>query len=285
MPSGPLAFWSIAALMTAGALAFVLPGLLVRRRISPGLSRRDMNLALWRQALADLDRDFARGLLPEGKFEEARRELLDRAAGDGIGESETTAVAERAERAPIVAALVAVALPALAFGLYTLIGEPGVMNGNLEQHLAAKPADGRGWMLLARQEFENHRYRESAAAFERAVTVSQKVANDPAVWCEYADAVGMAQGGRLAGKPAELIAQARAFTPPHPCAMEMAGSLAYETADYAAAALHWRQLLATLPEGQAAHRELSAAIARADKLAETKSNPALSRSRALLSSR
>jgi cytochrome c-type biogenesis protein CcmH/NrfG len=67
--------------------------------------------------------------------------------------------------------------------------------------------------------------------------------------------------------------------------MEMAGSLAYETADYAAAALHWRQLLATLPEGQAAHRELSAAIARADKLAETKANPALSRSRALLSSR
>jgi cytochrome c-type biogenesis protein CcmH len=279
LPSGPLAFWSIAVLMTAGALAFVLPGLLVRRRMPPGRSRRDMNLTLWRQALADLDRDFERGLLPAGQFEEARRELLDRAAGDGVGESETTAVAERSERAPLAAALVAVALPALAFGLYVAVGEPGVMNGDLEQHLADKPKDGRGWMLLGRREFENNRYLESAAAFERAVTVSHKVASDPAVWCEYADAVGMAQGGRLSGKPAELIARARSFTPPHPCAMEMAGSLAYEKADYASAALHWRQLLATLPANEASHRELSAAIARAEKLAGGQPD------RALLSSR
>ncbi len=153
--------------MTPGALAFVLPGLLVRRRMATGRSRRDMNLALWRQALADLDRDFERGLLPADQFEEARRELLDRAAGDGVGESEATAVAERSERAPMVAALVAIALPALAFGLYAAVGEPGVMNGDLGQHLADKPRDGRGWMLLGRREFENdvtwNRRRPSSA--------------------------------------------------------------------------------------------------------------------------
>jgi cytochrome c-type biogenesis protein CcmH len=283
LPSGPLAFWLAAAAMTALALVFVLPGLLAGRRPPPGRSRRDANLELWREAVADLERDFERGLLPAGEFQEARRELLDRAAADGVGEAEAPPDGQRAGRAPLVAALVALALPVSAFGLYAIFGEPGAMNGTLERHLADKPADGRAWMLLGQREFENERYAESAVAFERAVTVSYKVAIDPVAWCRYADAVGMAQGGRLAGKPAELIARALSITPAHPCALEMAGSLAYEQADYAGAASHWRQLSALLGADAAARRELDAAIARADKLAASKSarDPAQGKSPAL----
>jgi cytochrome c-type biogenesis protein CcmH len=93
------------------------------------------------------------------------------------------------------------------------------------------------------------------------------VADDPAVWCEYADAVGMAQGGHLAGKPAGLIARAQALNPRHPCVLEMAGSLAYGRAEYASASRHWRQLLEQVRDDEAARGELLAAIARADRLA------------------
>ena len=44
----------------------------------------------------------------------------------------------------------------------------------------------------------------------------------------------------------------------------MAGSAAFEERDFAAAARHWRALLALLPAGSPEHRELAAAIARAD---------------------
>jgi len=46
----------------------------------------------------------------------------------------------------------------------------------------------------------------------------------------------------------------------------MAGSAAYEQQDFAAAAQYWQQLLAQLPAPSVRHRELAAAIARAERL-------------------
>jgi hypothetical protein len=68
----------------------------------------------------------------------------------------------------------------------------------MRRQVEHNPRDGRAWALLAMLEFEADR-------FERAVSTSPKVAADPAVRCEYADALGMAQGGSLAGRPTELI--------------------------------------------------------------------------------
>jgi cytochrome c-type biogenesis protein CcmH len=170
----------------------------------------------------------------------------------------------RADRAPLVAGLLAVTVVLAGFGLYVLLGEPRIVHADARQHLADRPGDGRGWVLLARQEFERGRYLEASEAYGKAIAASRKVAGDPAVWCEFADAVGMAQGRRLAGRPAELIARALALGPNEPCALEMAGSLAYESGDRASAASHWRQLLAQLPPGGQSHRELTAAIERAE---------------------
>ena len=107
-------------------------------------------------------------------------------------------------------------------------------------------------------------FTEAAAAYASALAATPTVGKDPGVWCEYADALGMAQGGTLAGRPRELVAQALAQDPAHPRALEMAGSAAFEERDYAAAARHWRTLLAQLPPASAEHRELAAAVARAD---------------------
>lgn len=125
-----------------------------------------------------------------------------------------------------------------------------------------EPQDGRAWVLEARRHMEANRFVEAASAYEKGLAASRKVAGDPGVWCELADALGMAQGGRLAGRPAELVHKALAIGPTHPRALEMAGSVAYEAGDYARAVLHWEQLLTTLPAGSAAYAELSAAISR-----------------------
>jgi len=129
-----------------------------------------------------------------------------------------------------------------------------------------EPLDGRGWILEARRHMEADRFVDAARAYENGLATSRKVAGDPLVWCELADALGMAQGGTLAGRPTELVHKALALGPTHPRALEMAGSAAYEAGDRQRAILYWEQLLTQLPPGGGAHAELSAAIARTRRM-------------------
>ena len=186
-------------------------------------------------------------------------------------------------RAFVVAfACVAAAMAALAFGLHALSGgalrsrapiaaEPvgndaadATWRNELVRHLDRNPRDGRGWVLLARRDFADDRFADAAIAYEKALAASTRVAADPTIWCEYADALGMTQGGRLQGRPRELVMKALAMDAGHPKALEMAGSAAFEQGQYEAAVTYWRQLLAQLPARSTQHRELAAAIAQAE---------------------
>jgi len=137
----------------------------------------------------------------------------------------------------------------------------------LSAHLEKQPRDARAWAILARLQSGMDRFAEAAQAYEKALALPSKVANDPAVWCEYADALGMTQEGKLAGRPREFIDRALALNPNHPKALEMAGSAEYAQGDYASALRFWRLLLAALEPGSQAHGELAAAIARTERLA------------------
>jgi cytochrome c-type biogenesis protein CcmH len=157
-----------------------------------------------------------------------------------------------------VAALLALALAAALWFAFTA-----------SQRDASTPTDGRGWALLAYRELEAQRWEAAAHAFEQAVRLSRKVAADPAVWCEWADALGMAQGRSLAGRPTELIERALALNAAHPKALEMAGSAAYERGDFRRAAAYWQTLLVQLADGSEQHAELAKAVQRAQRKAAT----------------
>jgi cytochrome c-type biogenesis protein CcmH len=145
-------------------------------------------------------------------------------------------------------------------------GDPALV-GKLETHLAQTPRDGRGLVILGRLHFAADRYEAAAQAFERALAVSRKVAQDPQIWCELADALGMAQGGSLAGRPREFIDKALSLKGNHPRALEMAGSAAAEIKDYDRALLFWEPLLAQLDPGSREYRELQAAVERLRRVA------------------
>ena len=155
---------------------------------------------------------------------------------------------------------------AVAPGIADTTGaDPPPMRDPLSVHLARNPRDGRGWVLLARIELDGDRFAAAADAYRKALDASAKVARDPGVWCEYADALAMAQGGVLAGRPRELIERALALDPRHARALEMAGGAAFEAGDFAAAVRNWRQLLAMMPAGTPAYRELDLAIRKAER--------------------
>jgi len=205
--------------------------------------------------------------------EELQRRLLEDVHGAmGMG-------AFRATRGRGAALGVAVLMPLAAVLLYLALGTPRALTagplmagaaegaaadaGALELHLRSNPRDARGWVLLARAQAEAGDFAQAAQSYARALDASANVARDPGVLCEFADALGMAQGGSLAGRPAELVAQALAIDGAHPLALEMAGSAAYEAGDYARAVQEWQRLLPQLESAPQRHAELGAAIARA----------------------
>lgn len=275
------AFVAIAAGMTFVAVLFVLAGLRSRPR-AERVTRVEVNAAVLRQQLDELERERAQGRLGEVEFHGAREDLQRRLLGDVAASAATPR--SRAARGWTLA--VAAALPLAAVAIYLLVGSPqfaarpvlsdtdagqtqrgAATLAELEAHVGRSPKDARAWVMLARLRMQADRFAPAADAYATAIEVSPKVAADPGVWCEYADALGMAQGGSLAGRPRELIDRALALDAAHPRALEMAGSAAYEARDYRAAAGHWRRLLAQLASGTPEHAQLAAAIERAERRA------------------
>jgi cytochrome c-type biogenesis protein CcmH len=283
-------FWLAAAAMIVVALAFVLPRLLSRNAPSRGASRAALNAAVYRGQLADLERERASGALALADYEAARAELERRLLADVAPEERT--VARGSGRAAAIA--VALLLPVVAVGLYFAFGNPAAIGVSpataddlpaaasdaagfrrqLDAHLAANPRDGRALVALARLEMAEDRFAQAAASYAKALEVAPKVARDPDVWCEYADALGMTQGGSLAGKPTELVGRALALDGRNARALEMAGSAAYERRDYRMAAAYWNDLLAQMPPGTPAYAELATAIQRAERRAALSLPPA-----------
>lgn len=279
------AFVVAAVALTLLACGAVLFGPRLLRQAGRGASQSRSSAAVLRQQLAELEGERLRGLLDEAEFARQRDELQRRLLAEAAPTASAAPGVAQPNRALLVCAAVlpvAAALLYLQFGHPQLIGAPAApppaaatdaadgadgMLMQLEAHVAASPADARAWVMLARLRMQRDQFAPAAVAYERALAASAKVARDPLVWCEYADAVGMAQGGRLAGRPRELIDKALALDAAHPRALEMAGSAAYEAGDFRAAARYWQQLLALLPADSREHAELAAAIARAEQRA------------------
>jgi len=283
---GPL-FLALAATMVLAAAGAVLFGL--RRSRRNGASPAETNAAVLSQRLGELVSERDRGLLAPDEFEAARDDLQRRVLIEAAGETPVPD-APRRVRGPLLA--VALALPLVAMPLYVILGSPHLLHGQasahgagtaatttsqavappatpgqLEVHVAAAPNDARAWVLLARARMDNGQFATAAVAYQRAVDVAPRVARDATVWCEYADAVGMSQGGVLAGRPRELVARALALDASAPCALEMAGSAAIEARDFRAARDYWRQLLVQLPPESVQRRQLSTALARIERQA------------------
>ncbi len=256
-------FWILAALMTAVALAFVLVPLL-RVRTLRGPSPSESNLAVLRGQRREIEADVANGTLPADVRDEALAELVDRAQADLSAPDAKTAPPGKQPWAPAVA--VAIVLPLLAFGIYAAMGTPAAtdpqllaggadkiddariiaMVESLAKKVRERPDDAQGWALLARSMAALGRFKESVEAYEHLAKIAP---SDPQVLADYADALGMAQGGTLAGRPAELASQALSIDPKHRKALALAATAAMDAGDFAGATRYWQSLAAELTPG------------------------------------
>jgi cytochrome c-type biogenesis protein CcmH len=276
-----LVFWILAAAMTAVALAFVLVPLL-RARPATAPTETEANLEVLRSQRREIDADVAAGTLPADAREEALEELVGRAADDLAEPPPAPVAAARRAWAPALA--IALAVPALAFGLYAVLGNPLAADPavtaaggeamdekkivEMVERLALKvrerPDDAQGWALLARSMAALERFKESADAYAHLVKL---VPNDAQVLADYADALGMAQGRTLDGKPAELVREALRLEPRNKKALALAGTAALDRGDFEAAAGHWRTLAAELPPESQDAQQVQAILADIDERA------------------
>lgn len=289
-------FVLLSVALTAGVLLVVLLPLLRRQAKPADISTDSVNISIYRDQLRELDDDLAAGTIDRERHAEARSELERRLLEETGG---TPDAAAKPRAGKLTAAILAVAIPLAATGLYLAVGTPqgiapeqaadasgahGITPQQVEQmveKLAARlkesPDDGEGWVMLGRTYAVLERFPEAAAAYAQAAT---RIPGDAQLLVDYADVLAMAQGRRLAGEPEKLIQRALAIDPNNPKALALAGSVAFEKKQYAAAVTHWQKLVAVLPPGSEMANSVQGSIAEAQALAGGDAKPDMARQEA-----
>ena len=276
-----LIFWSIAALLVVVTLTVLLLPLISTRRRSAAPDANAAALAVYRDQKRALDAELADGVISAEEHEAAVAELSRRLGEEVDAPGERAPPASPRKRTWLFAVALLVLIPSAAFSLYALQGKPEAITSpggersahevsdqqilamvdNLAQRLKTRPDDADGWVLLARSYQALGRYTEAADAYSRAEAL---VPDNTTLLADYADALAMAQGRKLSGKPAELAARALTIDPNHKKALALAGTAALEANDLGGAIGYYRRLLAQLPEGSDDAKQITAIIAKVE---------------------
>lgn len=245
--------------MVAAALAWVLWPLL-RPSNRTSVERRMVNLSVYKDQFADLDADFARGSISEDNYKEAKAELERRMLDES--RSEKGAPAAAPVGAVKTALVIGAAIPVIAGLLYARLGAPDAfsplatapqdqhqlsgaqveeMTAKLAARLEKEPDNIDGWVMLARTYYQQRKFAEASQAYGKLTTL---LPNEADLYADYADAMAMAQGRKLSGKPMELVNKALELDPNQWKALAMAGTEAFDRKDYKSAITYWERLKA-----------------------------------------
>ncbi|MEJ8845900.1 c-type cytochrome biogenesis protein CcmI [Variovorax rhizosphaerae] len=282
--------WLAALLLLVLALLFVVPPLLRSPTAPPAIEPTDLARRLFADQLAQLDKDLQSSVLDAQDRAQAVDDLKRQALEEA---SQPTTPPRRIAARPWmgwgVAAIVSISLPTAALVLYLQVGNPMAvatqllaaeragtheaggqdmesMVSRLAQRLRTQPDDVEGWIVLARSYEVLQRYDDAVVAYQKAMTLAP---NQPQLLADYADALGSARDGDLAGPVQAAIDAALALDANHPKALALAGMAAFKRGDPATARQRWEKLLALLPADSEAAMQVTADLAQLDALNET----------------
>ncbi len=273
-------FIIVAILMVAAALAWVLWPLL-RPSSRKLIEQRAANLTVFKDQFADLDADLRRGSISQDQYGEARAELERRMLDEARAETRVQAPAPAARFK--TALVLAGAIPIVAGLLYAQLGAPDAfsplatamqdqhqmtgaqveeMTAKLAARLEKEPDNVDGWVMLARTYYSQRRFEEAARAYEKLTGL---LPGEPALYADYADALAMAQGRKIAGKPLELVNKALELDPNQWKALAMAGTEAFDRKDFKGAVEYWERLKAS-SAGEPIAQQIQGSIDEARRL-------------------
>lgn len=257
-----MTFWIITAVLTASAsLAVMYPFL----RRNDSTAEGEYDLAVYKDQLAELDRDVKRGLISTEDAAEARAEIGRRIIRMNAAASAEGGKSGAAPVVRIVAAFGILAVPVISWGLYSYLGSPGVpamplaerlqndpagssiaeLIGRAETHLASNPEDLKGWETLGPVYMRLGRYQDAARAYRQIIALGGANANTYSVLGEAL--VGMADGVVTAEAVASFE-KTLSMDPKEPRAQFFVGLARAQEGKMDEARTLWTNMLADLPE-------------------------------------
>ena len=226
-------------------------------------SRAD--LAVYKDQLAEIDRDLERGVIAVTEAGAARNEIsrrlltADRSLRDGPAANTSRGLRR-------LASLVVLAgIPLLALGLYLPLGRPdlpGVPHAErmakalasndfpalvlqVEEHLTANPDDARGWTLLAPAYRRLERYGDAANAFAQIIRIAGAT---PEVLTEYGEALLLANQGLVSVEARKAFDEALKLDPKFAKARFYSALAQRQEGKTDAALAIWRDMLSGAPD-------------------------------------
>jgi len=261
-----ISFWMLIGALTVAALMFtVLP--LLGRGVHSAVARRELNIHIHRERLAELEEAHQAGDLDDAEFAKVSDEL-ERALLVDLETADTRVETHRGS-GRIAAVVIAIALPVAALLMYQQLGVPKIipylakaqqdnaanaprkdaqgrnmpsvsqMITKLEKHLQEAPKDLRGWRLLGHSYMALERYADAVRAYTKAYELKPE---DPELLTDYAEALGMAANGNLTGRASDMLEQALKLEPRSEKALWLGGIAAYQRNDFMLAAERWQNL-------------------------------------------
>ncbi len=245
--------WILFAVLTAlAAIAVVSP--YWRRNCSAPVQAQDV--ALYKQQLAEIDDEAARGLLGEAEAEAARIEISRRILA-AAKQADNAGAASKSPYAPYV---IVGFLAMISTGAYLLFGSPQLPDQPLsaritpeqqpslqnlvtqvEERLRSHPDDGRGWSVIAPVYMRMGRYDDAVKARRRAMEL---LGPTPERWADLGEALTLSNDGAVTEEASKAFKKALAGKPDDSRAEFWLAVENEQSNELAEAARRYRKLLA-----------------------------------------
>jgi cytochrome c-type biogenesis protein CcmH len=284
-----MTLWFVFALMTVAAIFAVLWPLSRSASAPAGGSEA----VVYRDQLAEIDRDVSAGLIGVSEAKAARVEIGRRLLAAADGQLDLPARSNLGlRRASAIVALVG--LPTAAVTLYLALGSPRLgdfplasrmrtadvnqpldnMVAQVEAHLEKNPTDGRGWTVLAPVLARLGRNDDAVRAYRNSITYAGDSAERRA---DLGEALAIAAGGVVTAEAKAEFERALAQSADEPRANYYLGLAAEQDGRRTDAATIWRTMLAKAPADAPWRPLVQAALTRVGggPVAPTLSNDAM----------
>jgi cytochrome c-type biogenesis protein CcmH len=263
-----------AALLTGVTLGLLLLPL-VRKPRSGANARAEFDLRVYRDQLAEVERDARRGLLGGEDAAAARAEVKRRMLSAIAGTDQTRRKAPPSRRASAgVLAAIVLGMPLAAILLYAAIGAPRSADrplagrgselaaasiggeqrtdsleqiaAQLAKKLESSPDNAEGWFLLGRAYVTLGRYQDAVGALGRARDLAP---DRPEVANAFAEALIAEAGGEVGDGAREALQKVLVLDPRNPQARFLLALDLAQQGDLRGAAQGWMDLIAIAPSG------------------------------------
>lgn len=259
-----MSLWIALLLMTAAAILAVLWPLRTGRAADDAASAAQADLAVYRDQLAEIERDRAAGLIGAAEGEAARTEVARRILRASAEAGRDPAAGSSDRRRRVTAVIALVGIPLLAGSLYIALGSPGygpqplaarleakpeqsdiaILIRKVEAHLEANPQDGRGYEIIAPIYARIGRLDDAARAWSNAIRL---LGSSPQRQTGLGEALTAQAGGVVTAEARTAFEAALAADPKDPKALYFTGLAAEQDGQLQQAAAIWTKLASESP--------------------------------------